>query len=459
VSDSLVAKAEARQKLITEGSLHKAFFILAGPAVATMSVEFILAFTDMIWVGKIGGPIPVAVVTSSMFSLWIIWSIVSVLTVGTVAVVSRHFGAKEFDRAGDVASNSIGYAVIAGLIVAVAGVILAPIAFKIMNTSPEVTAGGIVYLRIRLASALIFVVLEVFGAIFRASGDTKTPMIVMIIMVAANIVLDPVFIFGLGPAPQMGTAGAALASVIASVIGFIVLLLFIKQGKLNLKLNLTVVKKLDSKLIWKIIKIGLPLSISGILFSLVYFFINRIATQFGDEAVAAMGIGNRCESISFLICFGASMATSTLVGQNLGAKNTERAEKSGWVAMLYTGIFTLIISVLFITIPGTLSRIFIKDPTVESMVIDYIVILGLSQIFMAAEIVFEGAFSGAGDTMPPMIVGTSLSVLRIPLAYFLCFPLNLGPAGIWWSITLTSIVKGILISIWFRFGKWKTKKV
>ena len=452
-------KAEERQQQITQGSLRRSFFVLAGPAIATMSAEFILHFTDMIWVGRLGGPVPVAVVTSSMFALWIVWSLVSVLTVGTVAVVSRHFGAREYDKSSYVSTQSVIYGLFVGLIIAILGVALTPLAFRAMDSSPQVSAGGIVYLRILLGASVLFIFINVMGSIFRATGDTKTPMIITLIEISINIVLDPIFIFGWGPIPRMGTTGAAIASIIAITFACAAYVIFLMKDRLSIGLNPLKSKKIDFKLAWRIIKIGLPLSIAGILFSLVYFIINRVATQFGDNTVAAMGIGNRCESISYLLCFGASMATSTMVGQNLGANNPARAEKSGWIALFYTGIFTLFITGLFLTIPEQITRIFISDATVEPIVKNYLLIIGLSQVFMASEIVLEGAFSGAGDTLPPTIIGIFWSLLRIPLAYLLCFQFDMGSNGIWIAISSTGIIKGIIMAIWWKRGKWKLKQV
>lgn len=459
MADVLGDKAEIRQRMITEGSLHKTFLTLAAPAIAAMSMEFILHFTDMIWVGKIGGPIPVAIVTSSMFSLWIVWSVISTLTIGTVAMVSRFFGAKDYDQAGHIASQAITISIVAAIFVSIVGFFGAPLAFKIMGTSAEVTQGGIVYLRIQLAGALMWIMTEIFSSIFRATGDTKTPMIVSAIAIGTNVILDPFLIFGIGPFPRMETTGAAVASLIAFTVGVTSALIFIKRGRLPLKLDVSPMKKPDFKLAWRIVKIGIPLSISGVLFSLIYFFINRIAAHYGDAAVAAMGIGNRCESISFLLCFGASMATSTMVGQNLGAGKPERAEKAAWVSLLYAGLFTLALTLLYVTIPGSITRLFLNDPAVEPHAINYLIIIGLSQIFMASEIVMEGAFSGAGDTLPPMLVGITWTTLRIPIAYILCFTLDMGVTGIWWAISSTTVIKGILIALWFRRGKWKSKKV
>lgn len=459
MSQELIQKAEDRQEMITQGPLHKAFFILAGPAVAAMSADFILHLTDMIWVGRIGGAVPVAIVTSSMFSLWIIWSLMTFLTVGTVAVASRYYGAKDFNQSGYVASQAIVYGLYLATAITILGIWLAPVAFVIMGSSEAVSAGGIDYLRIQFAGSLFFVLGNVISSIFRATGDTKTPMKVALAVIATNIILDPILIFGWGPIPRLETSGAALATIISVALGLCLHIYYVKHNKLTIKISLGNIFKPDHKVAWKLIRIGLPLSIANVLFSLVYFFLNRIASQFGDATVAALGIGNRCESIAYLICFGASTATSAMVGQNLGANKPDRAEKAGWVSLLYTGMFTVLITVLFLTIPHLLARVFTSDPEVIAIVKSYLIIIGISQIFMAAEIVLEGAFSGAGDTLPPTLIGTFWSLLRIPLAYYLCFTLDLGPSGIWYAVSSTCIIKGIMMTIWFKRGKWKLKNV
>ena len=209
----------------------------------------------------------------------------------------------------------------------------------------------------------------------------------------------------------------------------------------------------------RIIKIGIPPSIAGIVFSIVYLFINRITAHFGTQSIAALGIGNRMESLSYMTCFGFSIAAATLVGQNLGAGKPERASQSAWRTVYITSFITGGVSILFLSLPKAISSFFITDSQVIPIAVDYLRILSISQVFMAWEIVLEGAFSGAGDTLPPMMVSLPGSILRIPLAYLLAMTLGLGINGVWWSITLTSIVKGILLAFWFKQGKWKKRQI
>jgi Na+-driven multidrug efflux pump len=188
-------------------------------------------------------------------------------------------------------------------------------------------------------------------------------------------------------------------------------------------------------------------------------FINKITAEFGTEAIAALGVGNRAESVSYLICFGFAVAVSTMVGQNLGAGRPDRAEKAVWITLGITGAITLVITMAFLLIPELITRVFISDAKVIDMSVDYLRIMAISQVFMAAVIVLEGAFSGAGNTMPPMIIGIPSSVLRVPIAYVLCFVLGFGVNGVWWAITSTMVISGIVMVLWFRRGKWKDRKI
>ena len=297
------------------------------------------------------------------------------------------------------------------------------------------------------------------AAIFRASGDTKTPMLIIMASVGLNIVLDPVLIFGWGPFPRMGTDGAALASIFSQGVAGALFILLIIRGKLAFKFSLLPKLDLDLSMVWRILRVGIPASSAWILFSVVYLFINRIVALFGTEAIAALGIGNRMESVSFLTCFGLSIAASTLVGQNLGAGKPERSAQAAWQTAGIAVLVTSFVGVMFFAFPRQIASIFISDPQVVEIGIGYLRILALSQMFMALEIVFEGSFAGAGNTIPPMIVSISGSLARIPIAYLLAVHWGMGITGVWWAIASTSVVKGIVLTYWFSRGRWKSQKI
>jgi len=443
---------------LTSGGILGTLIKLAWPVVAAMFVHTAFLITDMIWLGRLGAS-EMASVISSMFFIWILFSIAEIVTAGLVAIVSRHYGAKEYGKASYAASQAIGYSVMLSIVITVIGYTFAPEFLTFMGTDPDVTAFGVDYLRVRYLGTILLFWYEAGTSIFRATGDTRRPMIISIVAVAGNIILDPCFIFGIGPIPAMGVKGAAIATVVSTLLAVAGLLTYILNGKLTIDLRIKDIVKTNSKLLWQMVRIGLPLSVNGVLFSVVYVFITKITASFGTVAIAALGVGNRCEAISYMICFGFSVAVSTMVGQNLGAKKPDRAEKTVWIALGITGAITAVVSALFLLIPGLITKAFIADATVIEISKDYLMILAISQVFMAAEIVLEGAFSGAGNTLPPMIVGIPGSLIRLPIAYLLCFTLGVGVNGVWWAITLTTIVKGIILVIWFKRGSWKLQEI
>ncbi len=443
---------------LTTGPILSTILKLAWPVVATMLIHWVFIVTDAIWVGRLGAP-EMAAVISSAFFIWILFSIAEVITAGLVAIVARHYGARNYDRASYVASQAVTFTVLMSALVTVVGYLMAPKFLEFIGTEADVTRYGIDYLRIRFLGTIFLFLYEVGTSTFRATGDTKTPMVLSIVAVGGNIVLDPCLIFGLGPFPELGVAGAAIATVIsmaAAVAGFAYCLF---RGRLTLDLDFSKAVKPDFSLLSRMVKIGLPLSLNGISFSVVYIFINKITATFGTEAIAALGVGNRSEAFSFMICFGFAVAVSPMVGQNLGANKPERAERAAWCAFWVMAVITGVLSALFLLIPGLITRLFIPDADVIRISADYLRILAISQIFMAASIVFEGAFSGAGDTLPPMIVGIPAAVARLPVAYLLCYTFGVGVNGVWWAISSTTIAGGIVLIIWFRKGNWKHREV
>jgi putative MATE family efflux protein len=443
---------------ITEGPILRQIVRLAWPAVSAMFLRTALVITNAIWVGRLGS-IEMAAVISSMFVIWLMFSMVDIVSTGTVAVISRFYGARQLDRVSHTGRQAVVLAVMGSIFMTIFGITSAGLMFDVMGTPPDVSLLGKSYLFLIFCFATPLIMGELLNAIFRATGDTKTPLIVSLTVTGLNICLDPLLIFGLGPFPRMGVAGAALGSGISVTVGCLLYLWAIRRGRLTFKFDWTRAFRIDGAMLGQITKIGLPLATAGIAFSVVYLFMNRITASFGTEAIAALGIGNRCESLSYLVCFGFSIAVATLVGQNLGAGKPERASKSTWYTLGIAGGITFIISLGFILLPSQISAIFIDDPNVQKIAADYLIILALSQSFMAAEIVMEGAFSGAGDTVPPMLVSLVGSFARVPLAQFICFTLEVGVDGVWWSITLTSIVKAIVLVFWFRRGKWKTREL
>lgn len=443
---------------VLRGHPYQAIMRLAWPATLSMILHTLFAVVDLIWVGRLGAA-PIAAVISATFVLWIMYSLVSVLSTGVVAMVSRFLGAGDYDRARDVAGETWRFGLIFAALIALPGFFFRRPIIDVMHLEPLVAETASTYLGIYFLTAFFIVLSEWAAALFRASGNTRIPLVVFAVGLGFNMVLDPLFIFGIGPFPRMETAGAAVATAISYGISTSLILWLARGRRLPFAVDFGFLGRMDWARIGRLVMIGLPISISGIVFSIVYLFINRITASFGTEIVATLGIGNRIESINYLVASGFALATATLVGQNLGARNPERAAEMTHKTIQLVSAFIGLTSILFLIFPDVIVRVFTDDPAVIHSGRNYVRILALSQIFMGWEIVLEGAFSGAGHTLPPMIVAIPGAVVRVPLAWLLAQHWQMGPDGIWWTISITTVGKAVVLYIWFARGTWKHKTV
>ena len=439
----------------TEGPLVSSIWRLSWPAVTSMLMHTTLAITDTIWVGRLGKE-EVAALTSSMFPIWVIFSILMIIPTGLLAILSRAIGAGEREEVSRVVRQSFNLAIWSGIFYGIIGFVYTPEIIQFMKPEPRVAEMGISYMRVFFSGVLFFFVNDYFSAIFRAAGNMKAHLIGTSSAVILNIILDPLFIFGIGPFPELGVKGAAVATILSAACQVVVYLILIKMGQFDYEIQLRPFQKFDFTLARKILKIGFPISVSSVAFSVVYIFLNRIVNGFGTAAESALMIGNRLESLSYLVCFGFSMAASTMVGQNLGAGKTKRAAQAAWSAVGICVLFTMGISSLFLLFPRQMAEIFIDDPEVVAIAIYYLKILAISQSFMAVEIVLEGAFSGAGNTIPPTLISIPGTIARLPLAYYFCFTLDMGINGMWWTLTVTTCARALVMAYWFSRGRWKT---
>jgi putative MATE family efflux protein len=441
---------------LTRGSIPGHVVALALPAVLSMFAIVANNFIDTALVGHLGDE-ELAAVGSAAFVIWMIFSLMDIFSVGTVALVSRDYGAGNAESASQRSKEIFRFSIWFSLGLMILGILFSKDILALLNLAPRVEKMGSVYLRIVFLCVPALFVGEVISAVFRSVGDTRTPMIIMLIAVGLNIVLDILLIYGLWIFPRLETVGAAVATTIAHTVGGLLGLYYVKKGKIPFSVIPRNMLPVDLKVIRKMFKIGLPITIASINFTLVYLVMTRIMAEFGTAAVASIPVGNRAESISYMTCFGFYMAVSAMVGQNLGAEKPDRATKSVWVTIGFMSIATFIYGLLFFSIPRELTSIFTEETEVIRIGTSYLKILALSQVFMGLEFGFEGAFSGAGNTIPPTIVSIPGTLVRIPLAYYLAIPLGLGPVGIFWAITISTVIKGIAILIWFKVTGWKNK--
>ena len=443
---------------LTQGSIPRHVVALAVPALFSM---FAIVMNNIIDTGLVGHlwASQVAAVGSAGFVIWLLFSIMDIFSVGTVALISRDFGAGDLQAASEKAMHIIRFAVLFSIFVGIIGIILSGRIYHLLHLAPDVERMGAVYLMIIFMATPALFLSEAGGAIFRAVGDTTTPMIVMLSSVGINIVLDICLIYGVWFFPRLETMGAAIATSVAHTIAFGIGLTLILKGRLPFRVLPDNLWPIDFKVIGKMFRIGLPTSLASVNFAIVYLFMTRIMSEFGTAGVASIPVGNRAESLSYMTCFGFYIAASAMVGQNLGAGRPERAEKSAWTTLGIISLITFFFGLAFFIFAKNITSLLTNDQEVIKIAVQYLKIIALSQVFMAFEFVLEGAFAGAGNTLPPMIVSIPGTFLRIPLAYYLAIPMGLGPAGIFWAITISTILKGTAVMIWFKTGSWKLNRI
>lgn len=436
---------------ITRGSLPRVIAVFALPAVMSMLLMTLFYTADAYWVGQKIGAAGLAAVSTSVFWIWMIISGADMVSVGLTAVASRRHGEGRPDAAARAVGDAVVYALFIGATIAVAGRIYLHQMFAVMDTPPEVTALGIDYLGTYLLGAPLIFGFFAVDAAFRASGNTRTPFLLLVTTVAAALVLDPVLILGLGPAPRLGITGAAVATIATRAVAFVFgIALLVRRRMIRLG-------RVALRTIANISRVGLPTAVTGVVFAVVYVLLTRTTTLFGTPALAALGVGQRVESWTFMIGVGCGAAAAAIVGQNLGARQTDRAQAAGWIATGFATIVCAVGAVLEYTVAPQFTGLFSRDPAVIAEGAHYLRIAAVSTLFSGSELVLEGALGGAGETLPPMLTSSTFTVLRLPLAAWAAT--RWGTAGIWWTISITAMGRAVaMMSLW-RWGRWKRKSV
>ena len=372
-------------------------------------------------------------------------------SVGLTAVASRRHGERRPDRAAVAVYRAFWLGLSLSVVIGVAGLLMLWPLFQLMATPSEVTVQGSSYLAVYLAGAPVVFTYFVMEAAFRSAGDTRTPLVLLAVSLGLNTVLDPLLILGIGPFPRLGIQGAALATLVTRAAGCLVGYRWLVERGL--------VKRAVPSLrpILQMAWIGFPVAAGGALFSFVYIILTRFTSQFGTPALAALGVGHKVESLSYMACIGFGLAAATAVGQNLGAGSKERAVASGRTATMYAAALTGLAGLAFLLVPEHLMRVFSSDPAVIEAGTSYLRIVAVAQVFMALEIVLQMSMEGAGYSLVPWIPSSILTLLRLPLAALLSR--SMGLVGIWWTISGTGVARGIAALWIWRQGRWVDRTI
>jgi putative MATE family efflux protein len=436
---------------LTQGPLRPVILRLALPAVAMMGCHFTFNIIDMLWVGRLLGPTALAAVSTAGFFVWIVLSLAEMMDVGLVAVAARRHGQGRPDDAARAAAGALAAALIAGIATAIVGFAIMNALFRVMQVPAEVAAVGHRYLGTWLVGAPLVFGFFALEAAFRASGDTRTPFLLLATSVVLSVGLDPLLITGAGPLPELGVRGAAAASVMVRGGAFLI------GVTVALRRGLIAWRTPDWRIVPTVLRVGAPLSLAGVLLSLIYVWLTRYTSRFGTAALAALGIGHKMEGLGFIAITGFALSAGALVGQNLGAGREDRARRAVWLTVAYCLVVTATTSVAFLTMPRVLVGLFTTDARVIDDGALYLRIITIAQIGQTFELIFEGALAGAGSTVLPMIVSTALTAMRIPLAAW--WSSQVGLVGIWWALSLTAASRGVAMTLFWRAGAWRRSVV
>lgn len=423
------------------GSLAK----LALPLMGISFIQMAYNLTDIFWIGKLGAGAVAAVGTGGLF-VWFSTGIHTIAQLGGQVYVGQNLGAKKFEEAGKYAHASMFISIVTCTILGLAYYFATKPLISFFNLNdPIVVNEAITYLM--YVGGFIFFMLfsKLLTTLITTTGDSKTPFIATLIGLLFNIIFDPLLIFGYGIFPELGVLGAALATVLAQIIVFSILLIHVLKDK-HLFKHVHITKLPNKNCCMDIIKLGLPTTLQNSLFPLVSMYLSRLTAGFGDDAVAVQRIGSQIESISWMTTEGFAIAVNSFVAQNYGANNIKRTKdgiKQSFLILSTWGIFTTL-SLIFLAKP--LFSIFISETHVVTMGTEYLMILGMCQLFMCWEILSSCTLNAFGKTIFPAITSVIFTSIRVPLAIVLSSTV-LALNGIWFSFTISTILKGLFLVI------------
>jgi len=442
----------------TKGSIGRAILLLSIPMVLEMSMESIFAVVDIFFVARLG-PEAVATVGLTESMITIIYAIAIGLSMATTAIVSRRIGEKDNKGAAVACVQSILVGILVSLPITLLGIFYSQDLLRLMGASETILNELTGYTTVMLAFNGVIMLLFIINAVFRGAGDAAISMRVLWMSNILNIILDPLLIFGIGPFPELGITGAAVATTIGRGLG--VVYQFYLLAGVSKRIS---VRMKDWRIDLPVMNRLFRLSIGGIGQYLIatssWIGLVRIIAEFGSEALAGYTIAIRIIIFSLLPSWGMSNAAATLTGQNLGAGRPDRAEKSVWITALFNMVVLILIGILMFVFAGELVMLFTEEPDVIEIGVQCLQVVCFGYFFYAWGMIMVQAFNGAGDTTTPTLLNfICFWAIEIPLAYLLAITLGYAEFGVFISIVVAESLLGVLGVIVFRRGGWKKQQV
>ncbi|HEX8725502.1 MAG TPA: MATE family efflux transporter [Gemmatimonadaceae bacterium] len=442
----------------TAGPVGRAIFLLAVPMVLEMVMESIFAVVDVFWVAHLGANAVATVgLTETMMS--VVYTLAFGLSIGATAFVARRIGERDHDAAAGAAVQAIGLGVLVSGATGLAGALWAPQLLALMGADRGVIATGTLFTRVMLGGSATAFLLFVINAVFRGAGDAAIAMRVLWLANGINIVLGPLLIFGIGPFPRLGVAGAAIATTIGRGTGVLFACTRLARGSGHLAVKRRHLA-LHGSTMMRIARMSAVGTFQVFVGTTSWIGLVRILAGFGSVALAGYTIAIRVVLFALLPAFGLSNAAATMVGQSLGARDPDRAEQSVWTAARYNLAFLGSLGVLFVTLAPFIVRVFTPDAAIEHVAVLALRTIALGFPLYAFGMVLTQSFNGAGDTGTPTAINLGVFwVMEIPLAWFLATRTPLGQLGVFGSITAAYAVLAAASAVAFRRGRWRTRRV
>lgn len=454
----LIKSISGQEHDYTKGSIREAVFLLSIPMILEMMMESIFALVDIIFVSQVSTN-AVATVGLTESVLTLVYAVAIGLSMGATAIVARRTGEKDQEGANKAAIQVIFLGVFISMIISAIGIIFPKEILELMGAKPDLIEEGFGYTQVLLGGNITVMLLFLINAVFRGAGNASIAMLVLILSNALNIILDPIFIFGLGPIPAYGVEGAAIATTTGRGVAVLAQLIILFKGNSYIKIKIKDIK-LHIEVMINLIKVSLGGIGQFIIGTSSWVVLMLIMATFGSEVLAGYTIAIRIMMFTLMPAWGMSNAAATLVGQNLGAKQPERAEASVWKTGKYCAIFMGTVSVIYIVFAPTFLGWFSSEPDVVKYGALCLQIMAIGYIAYAYGMVVINSFNGSGDTKTPTWINFfCFWLFQLPFAYLMALVLDFGPIGVFWAITLAEVMIAI-IGIWyFRKGKWKTIQV
>lgn len=440
---------------LTKGPILNTLTKLAIPIMASYFIGTLYNITDMAWIGQLGSKAVAGVGVGGMFT-WLSQGLSSIARMGGQVQVAQCIGRGDREKAHGYAQVAIQLAFYMGLIFALISLIFVHQMVGFFNlTDPEAYSAAVSYTRIACGLIVFSFLAVTLTGLYTAQGDSQTPFWANLIGLATNMILDPILILGPGPFPKLGVIGASIATVTAQFIVMGIMVLGVmRQKKENVLKGIRLAAVIPGSYLKGICQIGIPSGIQDMTYCFISMILTRMVSGFGAEALATQRVGGQIESISWHTADGFAAALNAFTAQNYGAGKMDRVKKGYRASLLTVGVWGLLVTAIFVFAPNTIARIFFHEPKAIAIAVSYLIIIGLSEAFLCVEITTIGAISGLGKTHLCSIISILFTSMRIPLAIVLGNT-SLGLDGIWWALSSTTMIKGIIFTATFF---WITRR-